>query len=269
MRAAKSLHLKKHRREQRCFLVEAPTAVESLLDAPGIVTERIFVLEGLALPDALLAKAAAREVEVLAVESRTMHALSSTQTPPGIVAVARFFHQAPAALETIAGDTASPCTILILHDLADPGNAGTLMRSAEAFGAAAVCCGAGGVDPYNEKVARASLGSMFHLPLVCYEDWTVLAGVLGRIGVAVVAAEAGAPDVRSVTLPRRIALVVGNERHGVAAVPDGAVGIRVGIPQASRAESLNAAVAGSIVLYELSRAIGSLPKSDAPRTSDA
>ena len=261
--------MKKHRREERCFLVEGPTAVEALLDAPAIGIERIFMLKGLALPEPLLAKAAGRRVDVIAVDLRTAHALSRTQTSPGIIAVARFFHQPPSALASIVGDRSMRCTVLVLHDVTDPGNAGTLIRSAEAFGAAAVCCGSGGVDPYNEKVARASLGSMFHVPLVCYDAWAELAAALRGAGVEVVAAEAGAPDVRSVTLPARLALVVGNERHGLSNVPSGDISVRVGIPQAPRPESLNAAVAGSIVLYEISRGFGSVPGGVSVRTSDA
>ena len=254
MRAARSLHLKKHRREERCFLVEGPTAVEAALDAPAITLDRIFVDSRTSLPPAIAAKAGSRHVEVLAVDERTMHALAQTKTPQGVVAVARFFDQEPARLVEIAGDPSQPCIVLVLHDVADPGNAGTLIRSAEAFGAAAVCCGSAGVDPYNEKVARASLGSMFHVPLVCYDEWSELSDALAAAKISVVAAEAGAPDVRSVTVPRRLALLVGNERHGLADVPEEAIEARIGIPQTSRAESLNAAVAGSIMLYEIARA---------------
>ena len=259
--------MKKHRREQRCFLVEGPTAVEALLDAPSIGVERIFVVAASAPPSAVAAKAAARHVEMLAVDERTMRSLSQTRTPQGVVAVAGFVHLPPAALESVAADALKACVVLVLHDLSDPGNAGTLIRSAEAFGAAAVCCGSDAVDPYNEKVARASLGSMFHVPIVCYDEWGDLAGVFKRVGIAIVTAEAGAPDVRSVTLPARLALVVGNERHGLSNVPSGDISVRVGIPQAPRAESLNAAVAGSIALYEISRAVGSVPKGVAARTS--
>jgi len=267
VRAARSLHLKKHRREQRCFLVEGPTAVEAALDAPAVTLERIFVDDRVSLPAGITAKAAARRVDILAVDDRTMHSLSETRTPQGVVAVAHFFDQAPAKLVEIAGDATRPCIILVLHDVADPGNAGTLMRSAEAFGAAAICCGTGGVDPYNEKVARASLGSMFHVPLVCYDDVSELRDALVASKISLVAAEASAPDVRSVTLPKRVALLVGNERHGVAGVPADAIDARIGIPQAARAESLNAAVAGSIVLYEIARALDVVPGSSGARTS--
>ena len=267
MRAARSLHLKKHRREQRCFLVEGPTAVQAALDAPAIELERIFVDSRLSLPTGIAAKAAARRVDVIAVDERTMHSLSETRTPQGVVAVARFFDQEPSKLVDIAGDPAGACIILVLHDVADPGNAGTLIRSAEAFGAAAVCCGSAGVDPYNEKVARASLGSMFHVPLVCYDEWSKLRDALVAANISLVAAEASAPDVRSVTLPHRVALLVGNERHGIADVPPDAIDARIGIPQTVRAESLNAAVAGSIVLYEIARALKTVAETGGARTS--
>jgi len=269
VRAAKSLHQKKHRLEQRCFLVEGPTAVETALDASGVEIERVFVDADATTPTTIAAKAAARSVDLIAVDERTMRSLSETRTPQGVVAVARFFHKEPARLPDLAGDGSQPSTVLVLHDVGDPGNAGTLFRSAEAFGAAAVCCSTGGVDPYNEKVARASLGSMFHVPLVLYGRWAELAEGLRAARLAVVAADAGAPDVRTVTLPKNVALVVGNERRGVASLPADAVAVRIGIPQSARTESLNAAVAGSIALYEIARANGTLPTSRAARTSDA
>ena len=267
MRAARSLHLKKHRREQRCFLVEGPTAVQAALDAEAVTVERIFVDTRVSLSAGIAAKAASRHVDVIAVDDRTMHSLSETRTPQGVVAVARFFDRGPSQLVEITGDPATACIILILHDVADPGNAGTLIRSAEAFGAAAVCCGSAGVDPYNEKVARASLGSMFHVPLVCYDEWSELRDALVAASVSLVVAEAFAPDVRAITLPHRVALLVGNERHGVAGVPPDAIDARIGIPQTVRAESLNVAVAGSIVLYEIARALKTVPEGSAARTS--
>lgn len=241
--------------------------MQAALDAPTVVLERIFVDSRVSLPAGIAAKAAARHVDIIAVDDRTMHSLSETRAPQGVVAVAQFFDREPSQLIEIAGDPAKTCIILVLHDVADPGNAGTLIRSAEAFGAAAVCCGAAGVDPYNEKVARASLGSMFHVPLICYDEWTKLRDALAAAKISLIAAEAFAPDVRAVTLPDRVALLVGNERHGVAGVPSDAIDARIGIPQAIRAESLNAAVAGSIVLYEIARALKALSEARGARTS--
>ena len=262
VRAARSLHQKKHRQERRCFLVEGPTAVAALLGAPSIEVEDVFVLPGNEHAQKTTAAALDRGLRVHSVDERTMRALSQTKEPQGIVASARFFHREIVSLGQIVGD-APTAVALVLHDIADPGNAGTLIRSAEAFGAACVCVGSTAVDPYNEKLIRASMGSIFRVPLCCYERWDDLAAAARDASLTIAGAEAGASDVRSVTLPLRCALVVGHERHGLP----GAIQFRIGIPQFPSAESLNAAVAGSLLLYEIARAgrtIGERPQ----RTSD-
>lgn len=263
VRAARSLHQKKHRQERRCFLVEGPTAVEALLGAATIEVEDVFVAPGNEHAQATAASARSRGLRVHSVDERTMRALSQTRTPQGIVASARFFHREIASLGQIAGD-AEKAVVLVLHDVADPGNAGTLIRSAEAFGAACVCVGPAAVDPYNEKLIRASMGSIFRVPLCCYGSWEELEAAAGDGSLTIAGAEVGAADVRSVTLPRRCALVVGHERHGLPAP----IRLRVGIPQSPGAESLNAAVAGSLLLYEIARADGTIGERP-QRTNDA
>ena len=265
VRSARALHERKHRSEQRSFLIEGPTAIAAALSAPGLSIERVFVRDAGADGDPLLQQAHGRGISICAVDERTMRALSQTREPQGVVAVARFFHRPIEELRSALTPEA-PCLALVLHAISDPGNAGTLVRSAEAFGAAALCWGAGSVDPYNDKVVRASMGSLFHLPLFWYENWQSFAAAAGSAGLAIVGAEAGAPDVRSVTAPARAAVAIGNERHGLRDLPAGALASRVGIPQRARAESLNAAVAGSIVLYEIARSTGVLDAASA-RTS--
>jgi RNA methyltransferase, TrmH family len=262
VRAARSLHQKKHRQERRCFLVEGPTAVGALLGAPSIEVEDVFVLPGNEHAQATAAIARGRGLRVHSVDERTMRGLSQTQTPQGIVASARFFHREIAALGQVVGD-APASIVLVLNDVADPGNAGTLIRSAEAFGAACVCVGSAAVDPYNEKLIRASMGSIFRVPLCCYERWDDLVAAARDVSLTIAGAEAGAADVRLVTLPLRGALVVGHERHGLP----GSIQLRVGIPQFPSAESLNAAVAGSLLLYEMARAAGTIGERQ-QRTSD-
>lgn len=240
--------------------------MEAALASPEVRIEHIFVNPGNARVDSLVAQAAARH-QVFEVDERTMRSFAQTQEPQGIVATARFFHREMDTLAETLGTGSGPRLVMVLHAIGDPGNAGTLIRSSEALGASAICCGSAGVDPYNEKVVRASMGSIFHLPLFNYERWEQFAAAAREAGLTVVAAAAGAPDVRSVTIPARAALVVGHERRGLADIPDDAIALRVGVPQSPRAESLNAAIAGSIVLYELARATGCLPVS--VRTTDA
>jgi len=231
-----------------------------------VTIERIFIDAASDLPVGV-SSAVTANVPVVGVDERSMRSLSQTQHPQGVVAVARFFHQDVSHLTDALGRDGAPCFVAVLHEISDPGNAGTLIRSAEALGARAVCCGTAGVDPYNDKVVRASMGSMFYLPLFCYDEWPAFAQAARASSLTIVAAQAGAPDVRSVTLPERPALVVGHERRGLSGVPGGDIAMRVGIPQSPRAESLNAAVAGSIVMYEIARATGCLPSAQ-PRTND-
>jgi TrmH family RNA methyltransferase len=140
--------------------------------------------------------------------------------------------------------------VLLLAGINDPGNAGTLLRSAEAFGAAGVLFARGGVDPFAPKVIRAAMGSLFRLPVaaVAVEELVEAAAAAGRPSVATTLD--GEP-LATATLPANGIFAVGHERHGVAgflASWDRAVRIE----QASATESLNAAVAGSILLYTLS-----------------
>jgi TrmH family RNA methyltransferase len=238
------------------------------LSARELVIERVFVHEGNQRAEALAAIAEAAGLSVIPVDDRTMRSIAQTRSPQGIVAVARYFHRGIEQLAGAVGANADACLVAVLHEIADPGNAGTLIRSADALGARAICCGSDGVDPYNDKVVRASMGSMFHLPLFCYDEWPQFAAAAAKAELAIVAAEAGAPDVRAVTLPKRAAVVVGHERKGLSGVPAADISMRVGIPQSARAESLNAAVAGSIIIYEIARAAGCLP-TVTKRTNDA
>jgi TrmH family RNA methyltransferase len=229
------------------------------LSARQLTIERVFVHQGNPRAEAIAAKAASAGLSVIPVDDRTMRSIAQTRSPQGVVAVARFFHRGVEHLADAVGPASGACLVAVLHEIADPGNAGTLIRSADALGARAVCFGTDGVDPYNDKVVRASMGSMFHLPLFCYDEWPQFAKAAAKAELKVVAAEAGAPDVRWVTLPQRAAVVVGHERKGLSGVPDADISMRVGIPQSARAESLNAAVAGSIIIYEIARAAGCLP----------
>jgi RNA methyltransferase, TrmH family len=253
VRSARLLHQKKHRQQQRCFLVEGAQSLDDALAGDAHI-ERVFALPG-AIPEGLAGSLRAAGAEVNDVDRRTIDSLAQTQTPQPIVAVVRFLHHDVSELERLVPREGA-ATVLVLPDLADPGNAGTLIRSAAAFGANAVCLGPHAVEPYNDKVVRASTGALFRVPLVIYGDWTSFARHARAADLAIVGTAADGGDVRSVTLPRRAALLVGQERHGLAGVPAEDLAMVVGVPQAPGVESLNASVAGSIVLYELTRAHG-------------
>ena len=256
VRAAKALQQKKHRRIERCFLIEGPNTVAAALDAGAKLRSVFFTRANTpSIAHDLAERAAARGVEVFDVDARTLGVLAETGSPQGIVAVSDFVERPIAELgESLPAG--APALALVLHDLSDPGNAGTLVRSAEAFGASAVCFGPNAVEPYNDKVVRASAGALFRVAMYVYESWPEFAAAARAASLRIVAAEAGSPDVRSVTAGERIALIVGHERHGLRDIAAEEIELRIGIPQSAHAESLNAGVAGSIMLYEISRSAG-------------
>jgi len=133
--AARLLHQKKHRLERRCFLIEGPLLVRAALDA-GARIEQVFVLDEEGAAPALGATAAVPTTQVLRVDARTLESLSQTKTPQGMVAVVGFVDREARAIARLIGAD-GPALVLVLPTLSDPGNAGTLVRSAEAFGARA------------------------------------------------------------------------------------------------------------------------------------
>jgi TrmH family RNA methyltransferase len=253
VRAARALQQKKHRQEQRCFLIEGAELLGAALAAHAKI-ERVFAIRD-ALTPALLGDLQHTGIEPDFVDRRTIESLSQTKAPQGVVAVARLLHHQADELGEILPPSEA-CLVLVLPDLSDPGNAGTLLRTAEAFGAQAACFGSHAVDPYNDKVVRASMGSVFRLPLVVFENWEDFADRLRSARVTIVGAAPDGADVRSVTLPPRAAVVVGQERHGLAHLPASGIELLVSIPHAPAVDSLNAAVAGALVLYEFGRAYG-------------
>ncbi len=239
------LHQAKARREQARFIIEGPTLIAEALRS-GLTLHEIY-----ATPEALadhphIARLEHADLPIFTVTARLMARLSDVETPTGLLTIAAL----PAAEPT--GILARPGPVLLLAGLNDPGNAGTLLRSAEAFGAAGALFGRGGVDPFSPKVVRAAMGSIFRLPVASVEASELLAAAK-TAGRPILAADLDGEDLGTVALPRNAVLAIGNERRGVREwLPAWDQAVR--IPQPGAAESLNAAVAGSILLYELSRA---------------
>jgi TrmH family RNA methyltransferase len=215
--------------------------------ASGIQVLAVFVqmgsesiLERLSLPDA---------AEVLALPPDVFESAVRTETPQGIAALV-----APPAftLEEVLAADSTPL-VVVSAGLQDPGNLGTLIRSAEAFGATGFVLLPGSVSLYNQKTLRASAGSAFRLPCVPAKTEELFAALSAR-GITVLAAVAsdGEP-VTQQDLTRPSAFILGNEGNGIAEEILRLVAKRVTIPTPGPVESLNAAIAGSILLYEAAR----------------
>jgi TrmH family RNA methyltransferase len=233
------------RSEEGAFVVDGPVLVLEALRA-GVAVQEVLVAPG-AAPDVL---DAAREhrVPVRTVVADVLAKAVDAVTPQGVAAIAT----RPEVPVAAAIDAASRGPLsLVLVDIADPGNAGTLLRTAEAAGAAAVLfCGAS-VDPCNPKCVRASAGALFHLPVASGGEAVAVLDGLGGAGVrrAATVVRGGVPyDAVDLTGP--VALVLGNEAHGLPATLDHLVDDRLTIPMHGRSESLNVAMAGAVLSFE-------------------
>jgi TrmH family RNA methyltransferase len=164
---------------------------------------------------------------------------------------------AVAAIPAAPALDALPAGLVVVSvDVQDPGNLGTVVRSAEAAGATAVVVGRGeqGVDPWNPKVVRGSAGAVLGLPVVVADDPAAAVGALRARGFRAVGADGSASTVYTDTdLTGSIALVIGSEAHGLPAAVVAGLDVVVAIPMAGATESLNAGVAASILMFEAAR----------------
>ncbi|MEO6879367.1 MAG: RNA methyltransferase [Mycobacteriaceae bacterium] len=246
MVAAVKLHRPAARRAAGRFLVEGTQAVrEALACAP--VVEVFATDEALIRNAELLAGARAAGVTVSTVTDRAAAALSETVTPQGLVAVCPLLDTAHS--QVLAG---RPRTVAVLVDASEPGNAGTVIRVADAAGADVVVLAGDSVDVHNGKCVRASAGSVFHLPVARRRDVSGLVGWLRSAGLQVLATAAdGELDLDSADeiLAAPTAWLFGNEAHGLAPALAAQADHRVRVPIHGRAESLNLAAAAAVCLY--------------------
>jgi TrmH family RNA methyltransferase len=244
----RGLHRRKVREEKGLFLAEGVRVVEDLLGA-GIVLRQVVIsptLEDTPRGAALLSRLIAR-MDPRRVSDVQLAGLAATETPQGVVVVA----EVPDATIPYLED--GPAAALVLDGVQDPGNLGTLVRSADAFGVAFVIALPGTVDAWNPKAVRASAGSSFRVPVI-QSTPEAAADALRERGFRILAADSAGSAVDRIDLPGRIALVVGNEGGGVSERMRELADTEVAVPIRGGAESLNVAVAAGILLYLMTRA---------------
>jgi RNA methyltransferase, TrmH family len=235
--------LARHRSDRETegvFIIEGPTLVEEAL-ALGHPVEAIF-----AEPDRAT-DFAGRGVDVVELDADLLARVADTRSPQGVLAITvtpRY------SLDDLRLDG----LLFVLAGVADPGNAGTLIRAAEAAGALAVLCCDGATDPFAPKCVRAAAGSVLRIPVVARGKGSQVLERLGAAGVRRLGTGAGAGmpyDRADLTGP--LALVVGHETHGLPAEVDAALDGWVHIPMAGAVESLNVGVAGAVIAFESAR----------------
>ena len=254
VKAARQLARRSFRQRTRLFLAEGPQAVREALAGPGVVTELFVTAAARPRYAELMEQAVAAGVPVHTVSGEVMTELAQTVTPQGLLAVCRFL-DVPLEQLTSAG----PRLVVLLANVRDPGNAGTVLRTADAAGADGVIFTDASVDPYNSKCVRASAGSLFHLPVVAGSPLSDSVAALGRAGVRVLAADGSARRQLDELeagggLAPATAWLFGNEAWGL---PDELLALAdeaVAVPIYGRAESLNLAAAAAVCLYASARA---------------
>lgn len=246
---ARDLRRRKAREHRRMFVCEGIRLVEELARSGLPVRGVLISPQGLASSRAVNASGAlrARGAEVVEVSESDFATAADTESPQGILAIADV--PATAVESLVIGDTAR---VLVLDGVQDPGNAGTILRTAAALEVTATLALPGTVDLWNAKVVRSAMGAHFHHPaLAC--TWEELDALLARHRLALWGADAAGEPVDAVPPPSRLALAVGNEGAGISAQVRDRAARLVALPIAPAVESLNVAVATGILLYALRR----------------
>ncbi|WP_244302892.1 TrmH family RNA methyltransferase [Leucobacter coleopterorum] len=249
VRRVAALARKKERRETGRFLVEGPQAVRELLAYRPRFAEVVFVTMGTESWQHELDRLASDAgVQLERVTPEVLAAMAETVTPQGVLAVARTW-DTPLS-EAFEGAK----LVAILHEVRDPGNAGTVLRAADAAGADAVVFAGESIDPFHPKVVRSTTGSLFHLPVVVaatLEEATLAARQAGLVTLAADVRGAELLDARAEgVLAGPVAWVFGNEANGLSEEDRALTDRSLKLPIYGAAESLNLATAASVLLYE-------------------
>lgn len=246
---ARDLKRRKSREKHRLFVAEGVRAVEELLRSPLVVRGALTAPQlldaprGAALADSLRA----RNVEVHTVTPSEFSSAAETESPQGVIAIAEVPER---SLADLPDDWKG--VLLVLDAVQDPGNVGTILRTAAALGAVATITLPGTVDLWNAKVVRSGMGAHFKHPAFS-STWAELDAFRARTGTKIFTADVGGDAVSSAAAAPRLALVVGNEGAGLSDDARSRADRTVALPLHPDVESLNVAVATGILLYLLGR----------------
>jgi RNA methyltransferase, TrmH family len=244
----RALRLPRGRAGSGLFLAEGVRLVEELLASP-IVLQLAVVATSLedTARGARLARALRARVQTLAAADHEIAGIADTDTPQGVLVAAEIPRRRLADLPLREREL-----VVVLDAVQDPGNFGSIVRSADAFGAACVCVLPGTVDPWHPKAVRAAAGSSFRVPII-ETELAELGAFLAGGGFRLLGADMDGEPVAELASHPRSALVLGNEGAGLSAAVRARLDGAVSVPIRGAAESLNVGVAAGILLYTLSR----------------
>ena len=235
---------KRFREESGLFVLEGRKLLFEAIESGVDVCEVFAVEEQIKACEAMLH---GREIALHQVNGAVEEKMRQSQSPQGIYAVCRMLDK-PSGFDTINGDG----RYLLLWDLQDPGNVGTILRTADAMGISGVIVSSGCCDLYNLKTIRAAMGALFHVPLFRTDAAVFLRDTADILPSYAAVVDRDAPSILTHPIRRGI-VVIGNEGNGLSEEQAACCQNRVTIPMPGRAESLNAATAASLLLWELTK----------------
>lgn len=245
----KSLYKKKNRWENRLFLIEGIKIVEeAIINEIGIktiiISDNFFESkDGMRFYEGLR-----QRYNFVKVNDILYRSISDTENPQGIMAICGFNIR-----EVKEIDGRNTHFILFLDGIQDPGNMGTIIRTADAFNIDGIIVGDGSVDPYNPKVVRSTMGSIFRVPLyICKNSVESLVGLKNK-GFLILATSLSGVRIYDIDFDHKFVCIIGNEANGVDSTIMEYANQQIKIPMPGNAESLNAGVAASIIMYEVMR----------------
>ena len=244
---ARDLKRRRARERQQLFVAEGVRAVEELLRSPLAVRGVLSAPQLADVPRGadLLASIRGRGAEHVELDALTFATAAETDSPQGVLAIGEIPRQ---PLESLA--LPERARLVVLDAVQDPGNVGTILRTAAALGATAVVAMPGTVDLWNAKVVRSAMGALFHSPAYT-STWPELDAFRDRHSVALWGADVSGTPLDKLEPPTRLALLVGNEGAGLSEDGRARVEQYASLPISSAVESLNVAVATGIFLYQL------------------
>lgn len=253
--STRALSRRSSRQRQNAFRVEGPQAVLELLRHRPATVTGLYATEQLLAHRPDLARAAADAgLAIRAATDRAIAAMCDTAAQPGTVTPQGVVATAHLLGADLADALTGATTIAVLAGVADPGNAGTVLRAADAAGADAAVLTTGSVDVHNPKVVRSAAGSLFHLPVVTGADPDQALGALAAGGFTTCGTSPrGETELFAMPPAAKVAWIFGAEAHGLDDRTLAACDLRVAIPMPGRAESLNLAMAATLCLFETVR----------------
>lgn len=247
IKETKSLYYRKERWAKSLFIIEGIKIIEEAI-VNNVDLKYIFFTDKLLSTEDgnVFLHSINNKVKIVHISDTLFSEISDTENPQGIVAVAKF--QIPDFIEVF---NASNPSLLFLDGVQDPGNMGTIIRTCDAFNLNGIIVGKGSVDPYNPKVVRATMGSIFRVPLYISDDSIQTITDLSEYGLNIFSTSLkGSVSVYDIDYKKGFVLVIGNESKGVEESILKKSDKLIKIPMPGFAESLNAGVAASIIMYE-------------------